>query len=159
MKIAKIMLGLVLVTAPFSAAVQALCGGESVIKPVKETEVRDQSALEKLRGNQGISLQWNYGAPRGDLTVTQVGDVVTLSGEQKTVDGKGRLEIQGSVLSIDSKHFIFRGRITMTGTPDEGRSCVKNGDSEFAITQNRKYWRMREFEWCDGLTDYIDIYF
>lgn len=160
MKIAKIMLGLALMTGPISAAAYAVCDSETPrIIAVKETEIRDQAALEKLRGNQGINLQWNYDAPRGDLTVTQVGDVVHLSGVQKALDGKGRLEIEGDVLSIDSKHFIFRGRISMIDTPDAGRSCIKNGDSEFAITQNRKYWRMREFEWCDQLTDYIDIYF
>jgi hypothetical protein len=159
MKIRNLMLGLTLMTAPFSAAVHALCAGETPARIVKETEVRDQAALEKLRGNQGINLQWNYGAERGDLAVTQVGDVVHLSGSQQTADGKGRVEIEGDVLSIDTKHFIFRGRITMTDTPDAGRSCTKNGDSEFAITQNRKYWRMREFGWCDHLTDYIDIYF
>jgi hypothetical protein len=159
MSISKLTLGLALLAAPFSSAVYALCEGETPIRAVKETEVRDQDALQKLRGNQGIDLQWNYGAERGELTVTQVGDVVHLSGTQLAADGKGKLEIDGDVLSIDSKHFIFRGRITMIDTPDAGRSCTKNGDSEFAITQNRKYWRMREFGWCDQLTDYIDIYF
>ena len=37
------------------------------------------------------------------------------------------------------------------------------GDHEIACPEgpsvNRRYWRMREFEWCDRLTDYIDIYF
>jgi hypothetical protein len=68
------------------------------------------------------------------------------------------VELEGDVLSIDTKHFIFRGRIALIDTPDKDRPCIKDGDSEFAITQSRKYWRMREFEWCDHLTDYIDIY-
>jgi hypothetical protein len=84
---------------------------------------------------------------------------VHLSGSQLAPEGKGRVELEGDVLSIDTNHFILRGRIAITDTPDAGRKCMKDGGSEFAITQDRKYWRMPEFEWCDGLTDYIDIYF
>jgi hypothetical protein len=158
-KLLKILLTAGIIASPLSAAAPDSCENIQPIKAVKATEVRDQSALERLRGNDGINLQWNYDSPRGDLEVTQIGDVVHLKGSQKAVSGNGRLEIEGDVLSIDSKHFIFRGTIKMIDTPDAERSCIKNGDSEFAITQNRKYWRMREFEWCDGLTDYIDIYF
>lgn len=129
------------------------------LAPVKATEVRSKSALEKLRGNGGLTLQWISWAERGDMTVTQVGDVVHLSGSQTGPDGVGSVRVDGDVLAIDEKHFILRGTIEITDTPDVGRRCLKQGDSEFAITANRKYWRMREFEWCDYLTDYIDIYF
>ncbi len=159
MRSVKFLLSCLLLTAPISAAAPDNCASAPPLRPVKETEIRNQSALERLRGNAGINLQWNYDSPRGDLEVTQVGDVVHLKGVQNAVSGAGRLEIDGDVLSIDATHFIFRGRISMIDTPDAGRKCIKDGDSEFAITQNRKYWRMREFEWCDGLTDYIDIYF
>ncbi len=159
MRSVKFLLSSLLFAAPISAAAPDNCPSTQIIRPVKETEARNQSALEKLRGNVGISVQWNYDSPRGDLEVTQKDNVVHLRGIQNAVNGKGRLEIDGDVLSIDAAHFIFRGRISMIDTPDEDRKCIKEGDSEFAITQNRKYWRMREFEWCDGLTDYIDIYF
>lgn len=126
---------------------------------MKMTEVRDQAALEKLRGNAGLTLQWIGWNNRGIVDVSQRGSVVHLKGVQLQPDGPGRLEIEGDVVNIDAERFIFRGRIAILNTPDAGRNCVKNGDSEFAITQGRKYWRMREFEWCDQLTDYIDIYF
>lgn len=129
------------------------------LPPVQATEVRDLAALETLRGNSGITLQWIGWDKRGTLEVSQRGDVVHLKGTQVAPDGKGRVTLEGDVLSIDSNDFIFRGRIEIADTPDAGRRCVKEGDSEFAITQGRKYWRMREFEWCDDLTDYIDIYF
>jgi hypothetical protein len=129
------------------------------LPPVQATEVRDLAALEELRGNSGLTLQWIGWEQRGRVEVSQRGNVVHLKGAQVAPDGKGRVEIEGDVLSIDSNDFIFRGRITITDTPDAGRKCVKDGDSEFAITQGRRYWRMREFEWCDQLTDYIDIYF
>lgn len=129
------------------------------LAPVRATEVRDQAALERLRGNSGLTLQWIGWDKRGILEVNQRGPVVHLSGSQVSPDGKGRLEIEGDVLSIDSDSFILRGQIRIVGTPDAGRSCTKENDSEFAITQGRKYWRLREFEYCDQLTDYIDIYF
>ncbi len=159
MRSVKFLLSGLLIAAPLSAAAPDHCPPLQDMRPVKETEIRDQTAVEKLRGNAGINLQWNYDSPRGDLEVTQVGNVVHIKGVQNAASGQGRLEIDGDVLSIDKTHFIFRGRISMTDTPDAGRKCIKDGDSEFAITQNRPYWRMREFEWCDGLTDYIDIYF
>ncbi len=43
--------------------------------------------------------------------------------------------------------------------PDQGRACEADKSWHFAITQQRLYFRLREFEWCDRLTDYIDIYF
>ncbi len=131
----------------------------TALPAVSSTEVRDLAALEKLRGNAGLTLQWIDWNTRGILEVSQRGKVVHLSGRQTAANGKGKLKIEGDVLSIDADSFIFRGRIEMMDTPDLGRSCIKNGDSEFAITQGRQYWRMREFEWCDVLTDYIDIYF
>jgi hypothetical protein len=126
---------------------------------VVKTEVRDLAALEKLRGNSGLTLQWIGWDDRGTLEVSQRGAVVHLNGEQIGAVRSGHLIIEGDLVSIDGDHFIFRGQIEIFGSPDAGRSCIKNGDSEFAITQGRKYWRMREFEWCDQLTDYIDIYF
>lgn len=127
--------------------------------PVTATQVRDQAALEKLRGNSGLTLQWINWDTRGMLDVSQRGPVVHLKGAQVAPDGIGRLEIEGDVLSIEADRFTFVGRIAIMNTPDAGRRCIKDGAVEFAITQGRKYWRMREFEWCDQLTDYIDIYF
>lgn len=131
----------------------------SPLPAVLATEVRNQAALERLRGNAGLTLQWIGWEKRGILEVSQRGPLVHLKGSQVAPGGKGRLEIEGDVLSIDSNSFILRGQIRIMDTPDAGRSCLKENDSEFAITQGRKYWRLREFEWCDGLTDYIDIYF
>ncbi len=124
------------------------------------TVVQDQSALEKILGNEGISMQWlGWTEERGLLDAFWIGKTLHLKGSQSQKDGTGKLFIDGYVVRVDKTSFIFRGTISITDSPDQGRKCTKNGDSPFAITQNRKYWRMREFEWCDYLTDYIDIYF
>lgn len=127
--------------------------------PATKTIINDRAALEKLIGNTGVTLQWISWDYRGPITASWLGDTLYLSGEQKAKNGAARVALDGQVVSIDAEQFVFRGTISIADTPDAGRQCKKTGDSIFGITQNRPYWRMREFEWCDTLTDYIDIYF
>lgn len=123
------------------------------------TEVRDAAALVRLRGNSGLTLQWIGWERRGLLEVWSDDGLVRVRGTQDAANGSGRLELEGSVVSIDAASFLFRGRILMIDAPDSGRRCERTGDMEFRITQNRKYWRLQRMEACDGLTDYVDIYF
>lgn len=123
------------------------------------TVVENRAALERLRGNSGITLQWIGWEHRGHVAVSETDGRVHLSGSQLERGGPGRLFLEGDVVEIGADYFLFDGRIEIADTPDPGRSCVKTGLSRFAVTQNRRYWRLREFEWCDYLTDYVDIYF
>lgn len=124
------------------------------------TRILDQDAADRLRNNSGITLQWISWDWRGDADVT-VGDdgVWRLSGEQVARDGPGRLAVEGVVTEIGAGYFLLDGRVTITDTPDAGRRCSEDKLWRFGVTQGREYWRLREFEWCDGLTDYVDIYF
>ena len=63
------------------------------------------------------------------------------------------------MIEIGARSFTFRGRIAITDTPDPGRNCLRDGTYEFRITGRRRYWRLQQMEQCDGLTDYVDIYF
>ena len=36
---------------------------------------------------------------------------------------------------------------------------MRDGTYEFRVTQRRRYWRLQDIEACDGLADYVDIYF
>ena len=67
--------------------------------------------------------------------------------------------LDGTISEIGRDYFIFDGTIRIAETPDKGRLCEQTNTWRFAITQNRRFFRLREFEWCDGLTDYVDIYF
>jgi hypothetical protein len=127
--------------------------------PAERTIVRDQAALTRLRRNSGITLQWiSFEAPaRGHVTVTQRGGLVHLRGSQS--GGGGALTLEGDVLAIDARSFTFRGEISIVGTPDATRNCLRDGTYEFRVTGTRRYWRMQQMEQCDGLTDYVDIYF
>jgi len=112
-----------------------------------------------LRHNGGLTLQWISWDYRGRLRVSEAGGRVRLSGSQTARDGAGRLELDGEVIEIGARSFTFRGRIAITDTPDAGRQCLREGNYEFRITGRRRYWRLQQMEVCDGLTDYVDIYF
>ncbi|CAN5303635.1 hypothetical protein BH10PSE13_BH10PSE13_04020 [soil metagenome] len=123
------------------------------------TIIRDQRAAERLRGNDGLTLQWIGWDRRGALTVRQQGPMMLLKGSQRAASGPGLLTLEGEVTEIEARQFRFRGRIVIRDTPDVGRQCVRDGDFTFAITQKRRYWRLQQMEVCDRLTDYVDIYF
>jgi hypothetical protein len=127
--------------------------------PAERTIIHDRAATERLRGNEGMTLQWIDWAKRGTLTVRQPGSLLLLTGSQRAASGPGLLTLDGYVTEIDARQFRFRGRIVINDTPDVGRQCIRDGDFTFAITQNRQYWRLQQMEACDGLTDYVDIYF
>lgn len=138
----------------FAALALLLAAAPAFAQP---TVVEDPAALQRLRRNSGITLQWISWDRRGRVHVTDRGGRVHLRGSQ--AGNGGRLELDGDVVSIGRTSFTFQGRIVITDTPDAGRECVRDGTYEFRITQNRRYWRLQQMEMCDGLTDYVDIYF
>jgi hypothetical protein len=125
----------------------------------ERTVVNDPTALARLRGNSGVTLQWISWDHRGRVAVTERAGRVHLAGSQAARGGPGRLELDGDVVEIGRDSFTFHGRIAITDTPDAGRNCLRDGTYEFRITGRRRYWRLQQMEVCDGLTDYVDIYF
>lgn len=125
------------------------------------TIVKSQSALARLLNNSGVTLQWISwaGNDRGLVETRWQGKTVHLEAEQRDRSTGAYVRLNGIVTSIDQNSFTFRGTIEILGTPNAERRCRSDGEWRFAVTQNRKYWRLRQFEWCDDRTDYIDIYF
>jgi hypothetical protein len=123
------------------------------------TRVLDAAAAQRLRANKGVTLQWIDWNTRGSAHVAVVDGVWTLRAAQAEAGGPGRLFLEGKVTEIGRDYFLFDGVVRITDTPDRGRACEKRDVWRFGITQNRRYWRIRTFEWCDDLTDYVDIYF
>ena len=122
------------------------------------TRVLDSAALGRLLANKGVTLQWIDWNTRGTANVRWRGERLLLTAAQAKTNG-GRLFLDGEVEEIGADYFTFRGTIRIEDAPDAGRRCEAAKTWRFAVTQNRPYWRLRDFEWCDGLTDYIDIYF
>jgi hypothetical protein len=144
-----------------AAACLLLAGSAAIAQPADKTIVTEAAALGALRANQGITLQWIgfETAKRGTLRADWTGGRLHLSGGQRAAKGPGRLTLHGDVVRIGARHFTFRGRIVITDAPDAGRRCVRDGLFDFRVTGQRRYWRLQQMEACDGLTDYVDIYF
>jgi hypothetical protein len=132
---------------------------DSSSPPLAPTRIFDTAAAQHLRANKGVTLQWIDWNTRGSAYVAVADGVWTLRATQAEAGGPGRLFLEGKVTEIGRDYFLFDGVVRITDTPDRGRICEKRDVWRFAITQNRRYWRIRTFEWCDGLTDYVDIYF
>ncbi|AZS82657.1 hypothetical protein ELS24_17640 [Achromobacter spanius] len=140
--------------APQQATPQA---GSTGLAPVTKTEIKSQTAYERLMNNSGVSVQWLWSAERGHLNAKDVNDVVRIDGTQANFEGT--LKINGEIVSIDKDRFTFRGTILILDAPDKGRRCERTGDYEFRATGKRKYWRLQQMESCDRLTDYVDIFY
>jgi len=127
--------------------------------PAGKTLIHDRAAAQRLLGAEDVTLQWISWDRRGSFRAWDDDGTIRVSGAQDQQGGPGRLALSGVVREIGADYFVLDGTISITDTPDIGRQCTANKQWRFAITQNRAYWRLREFEWCDGLTDYVDIYF
>lgn len=138
--------------APVSSAPEPAYPGEA-------TKILSQADADRLLHNKGVTLQWIDWNTRGTAVAVPSEGLWRLRAAQSQRDGKGRLILDGAILEIGEGYFTFRGRIRIADTPDPGRVCELDKTWHFAVTQNRPYYRLREFEWCDGLTDYVDIYF
>jgi hypothetical protein len=122
------------------------------------TQIHDRAAADRLLAATGVTLQWIGWNRRGAVRVVEENGTIRLDAAQDQPDGPGRLAVSGIVREIGADYFVLDGTIRITDAPDRGRRCEADKLWHFAITQNRPYWRLREFEWCDGLTDYVDIY-
>ncbi len=129
--------------------------------PGPHTTVNDSGALRRLQTNSGMTLQWiGFETPqRGHVRVEVQDGLVTLAGSQRDPGSSGVVTISGYIESIDMQTFTFVGRIVIIDAPDVGRECVRQGRLNFKATGKRRYWRLQDMEACDGLTDYVDIYF
>lgn len=123
------------------------------------TRVLSPRDAARLRALKGMSLQWISWDRRGKAKATvDARGVWRLRAEQSGPDGAAAA-IDGAITEIGADYFELRGTVTIVNTPDAGRTCEGYGTWRFAVTQNRKYYRLRQFEWCDDLTDYVDLYF
>ena len=127
----------------------------------QRTVVNDQAAADMLLGRHKLSLQWISWDYFGSATVAKKTGVYTINGSQKGRGNSDYLTIDGTIASIDSRQFVFEGKIEMRISHiNGGKPCTREGDFTFKITGKRRYWRLMEMDNpCDQATDYVDIYF
>jgi hypothetical protein len=127
----------------------------------ERTRVNDRAAAAMLLGRHKLSLQWISWDYFGTVDIANRGGVYNVKGRQKGRGNGDLLTIEGNVVSIDAKQFIFEGTIVTTVSHiNGGQPCTRQGDFTFKITGKRKYWRMQEIDNpCDEAADYVDIYF
>ena len=127
----------------------------------ERTIINDTAAAKMLLGVHKLSLQWISWDHFGTATVKNKAAVYSINGSQKGRGNSDFLTIEGMIVSIDAKQFVFEGTITMQVSHiNGGKPCTRQGDFTFKITGKRKYWRMQEMDNpCDEATDYVDIYF
>jgi hypothetical protein len=145
---------LLIVIGPFSLPAQTLSA------PTK-TVVNDSAAATQLIGKHKFQLHWiSWGKWKdlGDLVV--INRQGTFGFKARQAKGGDYVEIEGRVIKVEAKEFIFQGRIvTQVSYKNEGKPCERNGEMTFRITGKRRYWRLQEMQSpCDETTDYVDIF-
>ncbi len=127
-----------------------------------KTIVNSESAKKMLLGKHRFALQWISWDYFGTALVTDKKGVLYLKGEQKGRGASGDfLTIDGTLTQIDEKEFTFSGKIVTKVTHlNEGKPCPREGEMTFAITKNRRYWRLRDMQNpCEDVLDYVDVFF
>jgi len=133
----------------------------ATVSAQERTIINDRAAAAALLGRHKLSLQWISWDHFGTANVTKNAAIYSIKGSQKGRGNSDFVTIDGMIVSIDAKQFVFEGKIVMQVSHiNGGKPCERQGDFTFKITGKRKYWRMMEMDNpCDEATDYVDIYF
>jgi len=131
-------------------------------KPVYKQNASND--LIDLSGEHNLTIQWIGWDIPGKINFELMGvNTYSVEGQQYGIPSKCNdcyLTISGIVKVIDSKTLRFSGKITSSiDFIQNGIPCLKKGTFDFISTKNRKYWRCQNMNGCDGVTDYVDIYF
>ena len=127
----------------------------------QKTVVNDTKARQQLLGKHKLSLQWISWDYFGTAIVTQKRGLYYLKGKQAGRGNQDFLTVDGTITEISAREFKFNGKIvTQISHNNHGNPCVREGEMTFRITGQRKYWRLMEMDSpCEGIVDYVDIYF
>ena len=135
------------------------------LSETKKKQTTKTEETDKLIGRHKLSLQWiSWTFGYVDFVKTDF-NTYSISGYQYGNKSKGEcdgcyLKINGVIKKINDKELQFTGRIESSVSHiQNGLPCIKEGNYTFKSTQGRKYWRLQEMDGCEGVTDYVDIYF
>ncbi|MFL5320239.1 MAG: hypothetical protein ACJ790_11330 [Myxococcaceae bacterium] len=133
----------------------------SSIAFAQATVIEDPAAADQLMGDHVFNLQW-IDNPPGVAHVTEKSKgELAISAEQRNKQGDFA-SVTGKITRVSAKSFEIDGNIvTRSHGVNDGKACEKNGHFTFRITGNRKYWRLKEMDNCEGdrVVDYVDVFF
>jgi len=136
-----------------------------------QTVVEDRDAYRQLAASKTCTLQWVTKPARG--TVVVEGDTkstLKIRCSHEGADGKAYLRMQGEVVKITARAFVFKGTILVKQETDmdpqslesrPGVECRREGVMTFARRGQRRFWRLQEPDMtnpCNKTTDYVDIW-
>ena len=126
------------------------------------TEEQREAFVRNIEGTHMCSLQWISWKKFGSVILERNPDgTLRCTGGQKSTTTDDYLKLDGVVTVINPLHLKFKGKIiTCVSHINKGKPVVRDGEFNFTVAGQRRYWRMREMNNPeDGCCDYVDIYF
>lgn len=126
------------------------------------TDQQKEMFVRNIEGNHMCSLQWISWKKFGSLSLERNPDgMLNCTGGQKSTTSDDYLKLDGVISVINPLHLKFKGKIiTCVSHINNGESVVRDGEFNFTVAGQRRYWRMQEMNNPkDRCCDYVDIYF
>ena len=126
------------------------------------TDEQRETFIKNIEGTHMCSLQWISWKKFGSVTFKRNPDgTLNCTGGQKSTTTDDYLKLDGDIAVVNPLHLKFTGKIiTCVSHINNGRPVVREGEFNFTVAGQRRYWRMREMNNPkDGCCDYVDIYF
>ena len=126
------------------------------------TDEQRETFIKNIEGTHMCSLQWISWKKFGNVTLKRNSDgTLRCNGGQKSTTTDDYLKLDGDITVVNPLHLKFNGKITTcVSYINNGKPVVREGEFNFTVAGQRRYWRMREMNNPkDGCCDYVDIYF
>jgi hypothetical protein len=126
------------------------------------TEEQLEAFVMNIEGTHMCSLQWISWKKFGSVILERNPDgTLSCTGGQKSTTTDDYLKLDGVITVVNPLHLKFKGKIiTCVSHINKGKPVVRDGEFNFTVAGQRRYWRMREMNNPeDGCCDYVDIYF
>ena len=126
------------------------------------TDEQRETFIKNIEGTHMCSLQWISWKKFGSVILKRNSDgTLRCAGGQKSTTTDDYLKLDGDITVVNPLHLKFNGKITTcVSYINNGMPVVREGEFNFTVAGQRRYWRMREMNNPkDGCCDYVDIYF
>lgn len=126
------------------------------------TDEQRETFIKNIEGTHMCSLQWISWKKFGSVILKRNSDAtLKCTGGQKSTTTDDYLKLDGDITVVNPLHLKFTGKIiTCVSHINNGKPVVREGEFNFTVAGQRRYWRMREMNNPkDGCCDYVDIYF